>query len=344
MKQRLMYIDALKGFAIFLVVWGHCLQYLDKQADYLHNPLFELIYAFHMPLFFFISGMFFSSSLKLMPKEFIRKKFNQLLLPCITWAILIFLANQIAFHFMGKWFLQGDTLYSILLPSHWPFWFLKELFISYVLVYAAYKTVGKEWAAVAVSLAIVLLMPYGTYQRFLLPIFWAGLFFRRHQDALFQNAVPIMLASGGAFLVSLYFWNGSYTSYFAGFPRVFELEHLRFNFFHIGISLFRMFIGLAGSLFFFFLFKQSYRPNFIFNLFHALGAYTLGIYILQSTLLENLINRWVYIYNLPLWIYSLVVTPIVAVAVVFICVVLIRLIAKNKKVEFLLLGSAYSDR
>lgn len=83
-KQRIEYIDALKGLAIFFVLWGHSLQYLKNEADFFHNPIFEFIYSFHMPLFFMISGFFFNSSLKLNFKEFIYKKTIQLLLPCIA--------------------------------------------------------------------------------------------------------------------------------------------------------------------------------------------------------------------------------------------------------------------
>ena len=50
MKTRIPAFDAVKSFAIFLVVWGHSIQYLMPH-DFFHNPMFELIYAFHMPLF-----------------------------------------------------------------------------------------------------------------------------------------------------------------------------------------------------------------------------------------------------------------------------------------------------
>lgn len=50
MKQRNATIDVLRGFAIILVVIGH--------AGVLQNVR-DVIYFFHMPLFFFISGLFF---------------------------------------------------------------------------------------------------------------------------------------------------------------------------------------------------------------------------------------------------------------------------------------------
>ena len=43
-------IDIAKGIGIFLVVLGHFTVFA--------SPLYHYIYLFHMPLFFFISGMF----------------------------------------------------------------------------------------------------------------------------------------------------------------------------------------------------------------------------------------------------------------------------------------------
>lgn len=54
MKERIQYIDAMRGFAILLVVIGHLIQYNFEDA--FHNDIFNIIYSFHMPLFFFISG------------------------------------------------------------------------------------------------------------------------------------------------------------------------------------------------------------------------------------------------------------------------------------------------
>lgn len=52
---RLLLYDNLKAFGIILVVIGHvCLYCLPGDDGYLG----KIIYAFHMPLFFFVSGVF----------------------------------------------------------------------------------------------------------------------------------------------------------------------------------------------------------------------------------------------------------------------------------------------
>lgn len=64
MTERLRFIDALKGFAILLVVFGHCVADCVSSNSYpeFTRPLVALkdfIYNFHMPLFFMISGFVF---------------------------------------------------------------------------------------------------------------------------------------------------------------------------------------------------------------------------------------------------------------------------------------------
>lgn len=48
-KKRINYIDIAKGIALFLVIWGHLIPYT--------TITFRVIFSFHMPLFFILSGM-----------------------------------------------------------------------------------------------------------------------------------------------------------------------------------------------------------------------------------------------------------------------------------------------
>lgn len=64
MKNRIGYLDELKGFVIICVVLGHVLEGYIKSnfwIDYNNcmQVVFNLIYSFHMPLCFMLSGYFF---------------------------------------------------------------------------------------------------------------------------------------------------------------------------------------------------------------------------------------------------------------------------------------------
>jgi fucose 4-O-acetylase-like acetyltransferase len=70
--NRINWIDIAKGIGIFLVVLGHT--GIPVKLSY-------WIYSFHMPLFFFISGMCFDISKYQSFKSILLKKSKTLLLP-----------------------------------------------------------------------------------------------------------------------------------------------------------------------------------------------------------------------------------------------------------------------
>ena len=55
-KGRIEWLDSLKGMLIFLVVFGHVLLPAPRDGN-LISVVFSAIYAFHMPLFVFVSGL-----------------------------------------------------------------------------------------------------------------------------------------------------------------------------------------------------------------------------------------------------------------------------------------------
>lgn len=66
-------IDIAKGFALFLVVLGHVVT--------MHHTIFRWIYAFHMPAFFFLSGMTFRPEKYKTCLDYIKKRGRTLILP-----------------------------------------------------------------------------------------------------------------------------------------------------------------------------------------------------------------------------------------------------------------------
>lgn len=100
MRERLEYIDTIKGFAILLVVMGHVIpwsfQSFEDVTSMSPSPilLWKIIYSFHMPLFIFVSGFLFGQSHYTSPKEYVvkmLKKIRMLLIPYIVCGILVFL-------------------------------------------------------------------------------------------------------------------------------------------------------------------------------------------------------------------------------------------------------------
>lgn len=72
-RTRRSEIDVAKGFALFLVILGHIVT--------MHHTLFRWIFSFHMPVFFFLSGMTFRPDKYPDLRSYCRNKGRRLLLP-----------------------------------------------------------------------------------------------------------------------------------------------------------------------------------------------------------------------------------------------------------------------
>lgn len=81
-KNRIEWIDALRGFAILLVVMGHI---YDKGFGIEGTSFNDFYNGFHMPLFFFISGCFFKTC---NIKTFCLKKLRRLWQPILMLEII----------------------------------------------------------------------------------------------------------------------------------------------------------------------------------------------------------------------------------------------------------------
>jgi polysaccharide biosynthesis protein PslL len=123
MNTRLQHIEIAKGIGILLVVLGH-----NSIFEINHNDKFySVIYSFHVPLFFFLSGLFLNPDGKF--TKLVLSKLDSLLKPYFT----IFLIMTINFlslkHYSIISYLTGITYSSInTIPRPWiPLWFLTHL-------------------------------------------------------------------------------------------------------------------------------------------------------------------------------------------------------------------------
>jgi polysaccharide biosynthesis protein PslL len=123
MSKRIGYIDIAKGIGILLVVLGH--------NDFEVISLFaqRLIYSFHMPLFFFLSGYFLNTAVSFF--DFFKKRFNALLKPFLFTIFLIYFAS-VSFEKMGFNTAITRIVKSLYGSGHYldwvQLWFLPHLF------------------------------------------------------------------------------------------------------------------------------------------------------------------------------------------------------------------------
>jgi polysaccharide biosynthesis protein PslL len=122
MSSRNNTIDIARGIGIIFVVFGHNWIVLHQTGE-----LFRIIFSFHMPLFFFLSGIFLRESDSL--KQFIFSKIDSLLKPYLVVLTLLGIAKILRPTSLFTYFF--GTAYATIATIPWePLWFLPHLFVA----------------------------------------------------------------------------------------------------------------------------------------------------------------------------------------------------------------------
>lgn len=138
-NNRIDYIDTAKGIGIILVVWCHIL---------LTGPVHKYVYSFHMPLFFFLSGLVFKENKNENMMSFVKSKSKGILIPYISFSAITYLywliierfisSNEISplKAFINIFIAPGSDSY---LPHNPALWFLPCLLVVNIIFYVIVK-------------------------------------------------------------------------------------------------------------------------------------------------------------------------------------------------------------
>lgn len=160
--KRWQWLDAAKGLGIALIVWGHIYSITEASA------LQVYVYAFHVPLFFFVSGLTFNPGRQTIAHVF-RSKSRALLLPYLCYALLgyaFYLAGYALAQSMGLTLSQFDyglwppligVFYGSLGDGHLvntPVWFVIALFGTLLIGQVLNQAISSRPAAMMLALLI----------------------------------------------------------------------------------------------------------------------------------------------------------------------------------------------
>ena len=212
-----------------------------------------------------------------------------------------------------------------------------------MVVYSTLKLTSNKLIGFGLSLLAVLLIPSAEYQRFLLPLFWLGIYLKSQIDFIQHYSTQLLIATGLLFVGCLIFWDGYYSIYVTPFPALISLETLNWDVAYLPIAVYRWIVGAAGSLFLLLLFSKVYRNNAFFTALNPIGAMTLGIYTTQFGLLELGLSKVINLSQVNLWLFSFVFAPAIALTVLAVCVVLVKILSKNKYLSLLFIGNQLSQ-
>ncbi len=175
------WIDAAKGYGMILVILGHITEY---------SPVGMIIYSFHMPLFFFLSGYLFSTKRSF--GDFACNKTRRLIIPYFAYAVPLILWD--AFALKGKSYWQyapvfdgvkllsidsyggtydwesmptqgalsvilRDVLGIIIQKRMWTHWYLACLILLCFLSYFLFKYIKQEW----IRLSVIMILTAGGF-------------------------------------------------------------------------------------------------------------------------------------------------------------------------------------
>lgn len=198
-------ITYAKGIAILLVVLGH-----------INSPFGVAIFSFHIPLFFFLGGIFIKPDYQLF--EFLRRNFVRLIVPFLIFGVLGLVVNDIKnillqrpledfFHNIAGLLFWMDA--SRLKHYGMVLWFLPALFWARIVSYGIMKYLRlNEWVAFALCAVCSLgfsgmegYLPFGFDKGMVaLPWVFAGCVFFRHRERMLQ--APIWLVAAAAMMVA----------------------------------------------------------------------------------------------------------------------------------------------
>lgn len=172
MGKRQEWLDVCKFLAIFLVVWGHV---------GLPTLLYAYIHAFHMPVFFFLSGYFFNSEKHKKITSIVKQRGKSILLPYFVFG-LFFISFWSAVYFLTGHYdsiiTPSEILKSMLVtnttasPYNAVQWFLTCLFLTELIFFIIYQVSSGKKKTIFNFLVICALAGY-LYPYFTnLRLFW----------------------------------------------------------------------------------------------------------------------------------------------------------------------------
>lgn len=164
-RKRVDWADYAKGIGIFLVVLGHVLRGLSDDG-LLGNANWvgvadNWIYAFHMPLFFFLSGLFASRSIDNSPSTFLAKRLRSIAYPYAVWILITGTIRTAVYSGADSTLEFLKSYWQIVYEPYDIYWFLYALFVIGVVYYLLRRLGLSTVAAAVVFLAAYLAVSLG---------------------------------------------------------------------------------------------------------------------------------------------------------------------------------------
>ena len=196
MNDRIDWLTYAKSIGIILVVYGHVARGLYSAGIFTNVYIYQItdrvIYSFHMPLFFFLSGFLFVTSYNKRRNKIILNKIDTLVYPYILWSFFQggieaslsnYTNNNINFY----------DVFSLWIPIA-QFWFLYALFLIFCIVVLIRNLINNR-ALFQIVLLLTSLLVYFTLYSYVPFISYNLIYFSLGIIAFYNKKIFLSLLS-----------------------------------------------------------------------------------------------------------------------------------------------------
>lgn len=160
-SRRYMWVDVARGIGIILVVAGHVVRgNFDFAVSPVAREVDRWIYAFHMPLFFLLAGLFLWPAIARGRLAFLRGRWWAVIWPYLLWSIAIGLIEVAMAPYVNSPMQLADVALVAIKPIE-QYWFLYVLLVCQLIVLATYRSMVLLALVAAAGLAILVLVGGG---------------------------------------------------------------------------------------------------------------------------------------------------------------------------------------
>ncbi|MAE22002.1 MAG: acyltransferase, partial [Pseudomonas sp.] len=305
------WVDYAKGLGIILVVYAHVVRGLVSAGfdvpSVLSSVVDSIVYSFHMPLFFFLSGLFFIDSLKRRSLDgMLFSKLDTIIYPYIVWSLF-----QGGIEVILSTYTNGHVTFAEVLTLWEPraqFWFLYALFLIFLVWSVIYAYLSSKYTILIFSFASFLYLVQSWFDG----VYWLSVLVKNSVFFMFgvvfreYNLYQYLSSRVGLVCLTLAFVSGQY------------LFHFHYGYTHTdkGISL--LVLALVSISF-----TVSFLIRFRSRLLAYIGGASMAIYlmhILAGSGVRVILNKFFIVDELSVHIVvgtlAGIILPLIALKVI----------------------------
>lgn len=334
-QSRLQWVDAMRGFSMLVVVFGHVLLHMGIGGY--DSFLSSVLLTFRMPLFFFVSGFFSYRLLSWWDKDKVKD--------ILTRKVQAQIICTLAFLSVYQMVIGGGKIG--LAEGFGGYWFtivLFQMYLIYLVFVGISKAISRDIVIVSlIFVSVIFLAVLIVYNRsawiwnFLCwenltkytQFFVLGIICSKYRDRFFkllENNIFVTLMISSWIIFMILWYNDGFQN---TFPIIYSFIH------DIAVR----YVALMTVVIIFFSNKKFYNNNSrVSRCIIFIGQRTLDIYMIHYFLLPNMYVLKEYFNSGNTIIFQILIGGGITIAIVAVCLLISSILRKSKTLAIWLFG------